>query len=131
MKTLLNLLHFGLVGAGIGSMMTIISMLALGTHTASVKEFALWITASVVMGIATMLMFTDKIKPPLATTLHFMICFTVVIVTAFLCSYIDAFSIALKRIVPMFIIIYVIVYVIIFMTAKMNEKSVNKALNNK
>ena len=131
MKSLLNILHFGIIGAGIGSVITTVSMFALGNQTASIKEFAFWILASMIMGIATRIMFTDKIKLPVATVLHFIICFAVVVITNFACGYIDSVSTVFKSIVPMFVAIYIIVYAIIFITEKSNEKAVNKALNSK
>ena len=131
MKTLLNILHSSIIGAGIGSVITTISMFVLGNQTASIKEFAFWILASMMMGIATRIMFTDKIKLPVATILHFLICFAIVVITNFTCGYIDSISTIFKLIVPMFIAIYILVYAIIFITAKSNEKAVNKALKNK
>ena len=131
MKTLLNILHFGIIGIGIGSVITTVSMFALGSQTASIKEFAFWILASMIMGIATKIMFTDKIKLPVATVVHFLICFTVTVIANFACGYIENVSTVFKLIVPMFIAIYILVYAVIFITAKSNEKAVNKALNNK
>lgn len=131
MKKLLNILHFSIIGAGIGSVFTTISMFVLGEQTARIKEFALWILASMIMGIATQIMFTDKIKLPVATILHFLICFAVVVITNFACGYIDSVSTVFKLIVPMFIAIYSLIYAVIFITAKSNEKAVNKALNSK
>lgn len=131
MKTLINILHFGIIGAGIGSVITTISMFALGNQTASIKEFAFWILASMIMGIASKIMFTDKIKLPVATILHFLICFAIVVITNIACGYIDSVSTVFKLIVPMFIAIYILVYAVMFITAKLNEKAVNKSLNSK
>lgn len=131
MKTLLNILHFGITGAGIGSVITTISMFALGNQTASIKEFAFWILASMIMGVATGIIFTERIKLLLATVLHFLICFAVVVITNFACGYIDNVSTVFKLIVPMFIAIYILIYAVIFIAAKSNEKAVNKALNSK
>ncbi|MCH5316540.1 MAG: DUF3021 domain-containing protein [Eubacterium sp.] len=131
MKTLINILHFGIIGAGIGSVITTISMSALGNQTASIKEFAFWTLASMIMGIATKIMFTDKIKLPVATILHFIICFSIVVITNIACGYIDSISTVFKLIVPMFIAIYILVYAVMFITAKLNEKAVNKSLDSK
>lgn len=131
MKTLLNILHFGIIGAGIGSIITTISMFALGHQIAPIKEFAFWILASLIMGIATKIMYTDKIKLPVATILHFFICFSVVVITNFACGYIDSVSTIFKLIVPLFIAIYILVYTAFFITAKLNEKVVNNSINSK
>ena len=131
MKTLINILHFGIIGAGIGSVITTISMSALGNQTASIKEFAFWTLASMIMVIATKIMFTDKIKLPAATILHFIICFSIVVITNIACGYIDSISTVFKLIVPMFIAIYILVYAVMFITAKLNEKAVNKSLDSK
>lgn len=51
MKKLLNILHFSIIGAGIGSVFTTISMFALGERMARIKEFAFWILASMIMAL--------------------------------------------------------------------------------
>ncbi len=129
MKTLRNILNFGIAGAGIGAVITTISMMLLGVKNCTVAEFAAWIVASIMIGIATMIMFSDKLKMPAATLLHFAVCLAIVTVTVCICGYINHFLTFLRMIVPMFLLIYAIVYAAFFATAKLNERAVNKALN--
>lgn len=129
MKTLQNILNFGITGAGIGAVITTVSMLILGVKNCSVAEFAAWIIASVMIGVATMIMFSDKLKMPVATFIHFVLCFAIVTATAYICGYVDNYMTFLRIIGPMFILIYAIVYAAVYFAAKLNERAVNKALN--
>lgn len=131
MKNLLNILHYGIIGIGIGAVCTTISLFAFGRQTAELKEFAIWLFASMIIGFATGIMFLDKVKLLVATIIHFFVCFATAITAAFLCGYGDSIFEIFKAVTPLFLGIYIVIYAIIFFATKANEKAVNKALNSK
>lgn len=131
MKTLRNLFGLGITGAGIGSVVTTISMAALGVENCSVAEFAIWIAASVLIGIATQIVFSDKLILPVATLIHLATCLAIVTATVYICGYVSSYMTFFKIILPMFILIYAVIYVAVFVNTKFNEKAVNKALQKK
>ena len=47
MKTFFHFLHFGLIGAGIGSIVTTLSLLLTGATGASMTELIVWLVTSV------------------------------------------------------------------------------------
>lgn len=131
MKTLLNLLHFGIVGAGIGSIITTLSLLVMGADKASVKELIAWVITSFLIGVITMIMYNEKISLIIATVIHFALSFMTVAVSCAVCGYGNGIIEVLQNMLPTFLIIYIVVYLVLFSVSKVNAKSVNKTLNNK
>ena len=130
MKTLMNILHFGIMGAGIGSIITTVSMLVMGAKEVSVKELAAWAVTSFLIGIITLIMYTDKLKLLAATAIHFVLTFATVAVSCTVCGYGSSIIETLKNMLPTFLIIYVIVYLAVFSASKANEKQINRALKD-
>ena len=109
MKTLLNILHFGIIGAGIGFIFTTLSLVIMKAENASVKELICWTVTSFLIGIITRIMYTERLKLLLATLIHFVLTFGVVTVTCTLCGYGESIIEVIKNMLPAFLIIYVIV----------------------
>ncbi len=131
MKTLLKILHFGIIGAGIGSFMTILSFASMGVKNASLKELITWAAASFLIGVITLIMYNDKIKLLVATAIHLALTFITVATSCIICGYGSSALDIIKNMLPSFIIIYIIVYLIVFFISKNNEKEINKALSDK
>ena len=131
MKKLINVLHFGIIGAGIGSIITTLSLLIMKAENASVKELIAWAVASFIIGIITTVMYTDRLNLLTATAIHFALTFATVAASCAVCGYGNSILETIKNMLPTFLIIYIIVYLIVFSVSKMNEKEINKALNNK
>lgn len=129
MRTLFHFLHFGLIGAGIGSVITTLSLLAMGADGASLPEIALWMITSFLIGIYTTLMYHEKLSLLAATAIHFVLTFGTVLGSCLLLSYGDGLGLTLRNMLPTFLVIYVVVYLIIYFTSKSNEKQINEALS--
>lgn len=56
MKTFFHFLNFGLIGAGIGSIVTTLSLLLTGATGASMTELTAWLVTSFLIGIYTTVM---------------------------------------------------------------------------
>lgn len=131
MKTFLNILSFSVTGIGIGCVITTLSMALLGAEGCSIKELAVWIAASAIMGAVTLIMFSNRLKFSAAAAIHCTVCFAAVTAAVFICGYTDNFLTFIKTAVPMFILIYAAIFLAIYLCAKANEKAVNKALREK
>lgn len=129
MKTFFHFLHFGLIGAGIGSIVTTLSLLLTGATGASMTELIVWLVTSFLIGIYTTVMYVDRLPLPGATAIHFALTFVTVAVSCVLCGYGGGFALV-KAMLPQFLIIYVVLYLIIFFSSKANEKAINESLNN-
>lgn len=131
MKKLLNILHFGIIGTGVGFFMTAMSVRFVGAEGCTVKEMLIWAVASFICGVITIIMFTDKLKLPVATLIHFICVFCAVLGANTACGYNNSIIDTLKNMLPTFLIIYFAVYLIVFFCAKSSANQINKVLNEK
>lgn len=129
MKTLNHILHFGFMGAGIGSLITTLMLFFMGAGGASIKELGVWLVTSFLIGIYTTLMYEDRLKLLVATAIHFVLTFVTVVLSGVICDYGNGLLAIIKNMLPTFLIIYVVVYLIIFFSSKANEKQINESLN--
>ncbi len=129
MKTVLHILHFGLMGAGIGSIITTLSLLIMGADGASLPEIAVWMGTSFLIGIYTTLMYHEKLPLLAATAIHFALTFLTVLASCLLLGYGDGLGLTLTNMLPTFLIIYVVVYLVIYFSSKANEKQINESLS--
>lgn len=129
MKTLFHYIHFGLMGAGIGSIVTTLSLLLTGATGASMTELVAWLITSFLIGIYTSAMYDDRLPLLGATAIHFVLTFVTVVGSCVLCGYDDGFLSIVKNMLPQFLIIYVVLYLIIFFSSKANEKAINESLS--
>ncbi len=129
MKTFFHFLHFGLTGAGIGSVVTTLFLLLAGSTGASMTELVAWLITSFLIGIYTTVMYADRLPLPGATAIHFALTFVTVAVSCYFCGYGDGPLNLVKTMLPQFLIIYVVLYLIIFFSSKANEKAINESLS--
>lgn len=131
MKKLFNILEFALVGAGIGSIITTICISIMAGSLCRTKDFAVWIAVSSIIGVATKLMYSDKMNLIISTIVHLCVSFISVISASYICGYGNTLVELIINILPVFLIIYFVIYLIIFVASKLNEKAVNTVLNDK
>lgn len=129
MKTLYHYIHFGLMGAGIGSIVTTLSLLLTGANGASMRELVVWLVTSFLIGIYTTVMYDERLPLPGATAIHFALTFVTVVGSCFFCGYGDGLLSIVKNMLPQFLIIYVVLYLVIFFSSKANEKAINESLS--
>lgn len=129
MKTLNHFLHFGFLGAGIGSLITTLMLLFMGAGSASIKELAVWLVTSFLIGIYTTIMYEDRLKLLTATAIHFVLTFITVVLSGVICDYGNGLLAIFRNMFPTFLIIYVVVYLAIFLSSKANEKEINESLS--
>ncbi len=127
----MKILHFGIIGTGIGFIMTTVSILSLRVGSLTVKEMGAWVIASFLMGVISLIMFTDKLSLPLATAIHFVLIFITVASTCAACGYGNGIGDLLIKMLPSFLITYVVIYLIVFAVSKANEREINRALSEK
>ena len=129
MKKLQSVFLFGIVGTGIGAIVTAISFYVNKVSNPSLKEIAVWLIASFLIGVITKIMFTEKLPLLALSAIHLVLTFGVVIATNLILGYVSSPVTVIKNVLPGFLIIYVIVYLIIFLSTKVNEREINKQLN--
>lgn len=131
MKKIFDIFHFGIIGTGIGAIITTVCLYFMAGEICKTKEFAVWITASAFIGMLTMLMYFDKLNLITATSIHFVFSFGIVFSAALICGYGGSIIEIIKNILPLFLIIYFVIYITILLISKSNEKKINNSLKEK
>lgn len=130
MKKILDLAHFAIIGTGIGAIITTICAFVLSGSTFKTKDLAIWLIASAIMGMLTMLIYSDKIHLAVATLIHSVCTFGIVLGSSAVCGYGESIGEIIKNILPIFFAVYIVIYFIFYLIAKINSKKINEALNN-
>lgn len=121
-----------IMGMGFGFPVTLLCMSLFGGYNAVIKEFLVWMVASVLYGLLATIM--DAIKKemalPVSFAIHFFGCVIITLGAAFLNGYISSIMDFLPIVIPT-IVIYVAICGIGFWLMKKNEREVNEILENR
>ncbi len=118
-------------GIGIGMPVTIICMLTLGGWNETIKEFLVWLAASALFGVLSILFKNSKMSLPIITAIH---CVGCLIITCSACAingYSDSFWSILISVLPVFAVVYAVIYIVTLLSAKAEAKKINEALKGK
>ncbi|MBO4338379.1 MAG: DUF3021 domain-containing protein [Clostridia bacterium] len=129
MKKLQSVFLFGIVGAGIGAFVTVLSLYVNKVYTPSLKEIAVWLVSSFIIGVISKIMFTEKLPLLALTAIHLVLTFATVLATNLILGYVSSPLEVVKNVLPGFLIIYAVVYLIVFLNTKINASRINKELN--
>ena len=121
-----------ITGMGFGFPITLLCMTLIGGYNAVVREFSVWMVASALYGVLSVVMDSKKFDMPMPISLglHFFGCVAITMGAALLCGYVSSVADVLPVLIPA-IVIYVAVCFICFLLMKQNEKIINKALEEK
>ena len=121
-----------LTGMGFGFPITLLCMILFGGYNPVLREFLIWMSASALYGLLSVVMNSKKFDMPLPLSigLHFVGIVGITLGAAALCGYLNGIVSALLILVPT-VVIYVVVYFVCFLLMKKEEKTINKALEDK
>lgn len=121
-----------LMGMGFGFPVTLLCMAAIGGYNEVIREFLVWLVASALYGILSIVLFNRKNDLPRAAVLglHILGCVLITGGAALINGYISKLGDVLPILIPA-IIIYAVVFGICYLTNKKAEKEINKALEEK
>lgn len=118
-----------ITGMGIGFPITLLCMTLLGGYNGLVQEFMIWMAASALYGLLTMVMGSKKLDMPLPVSIgcHFIGIAAITLGAALLCGYVSSFTDVLLVLIPM-VVIYIVVCFVMYLLMKRDEKQINQAL---
>ena len=121
-----------ITGMGFGFPITLLCMTLLGGYNQAVRELMIWMTASALYGLLSVVMDSTKFDMPLAVSigLHFLGIIAITAGAALLCGYVTGIADMLPVLIPT-VVIYVAVCGVCFWLMKKDEKKINKALQDK
>ncbi len=118
-------------GIGIGMPVTIICMLILGGWNETIKEFLVWLVASALFGVLSILFKNSRISLPIITAIHCVGCLIITCTACAINGYSDSFWSILISVLPVFVVVYAAIYITTLIAAKAEAKKINDALNSK
>ena len=121
-----------IIGMGFGFPITLLCMTLLGGYNAVIREIGIWLVASAMYGVLSVVMAgkDDTLPLPVSLGIHFFGCVAITLAAALLNGYIRSIADVLPVLIPA-VGIYIAVCLICFLLMKQNEKQVNKALEEK
>ncbi|MBE5769038.1 MAG: DUF3021 domain-containing protein [Clostridiales bacterium] len=121
-----------ITGMGFGFPVTLLCMSLFGGYNVIVQEFLVWMVASALYGLLSVILFDRKNDLPQMAVLglHFVGVTAITIAAALLNGYVSSFADVLPILIPTLVIYVVITGVCAFLNKK-TEKQINKALDEK
>ena len=120
-----------IVGMGFGFPATLLCMALIGGFNPMLKEFAVWMVASALYGLVSVLVFNSKkeMAMPLAMVLHCAGCLIITVAAVFVCGYAESILSFLLGVLPVFVIVYAVITGVSLLMMKIEEKRINEKLN--
>lgn len=121
-----------ITGMGFGFPITLLCMGLIGGYNEVIREFMIWMAASALYGLLSVIMDSTKLDMPMPISigLHFLGIMVITAGAALLCGYVSGIADILPVLIPT-IVIYVAVCGICFWLMKKDEKEINQALQDK
>lgn len=118
-------------GIGIGMPITILCMTLIGGWNPIIKEFLVWLVASALFGVLSIVFKIAKLSLPLTTLIHCAGCLGITCGACAINGYGDNFLSILSAVLPVFIGVYAVIYTTAFLSAKKEAKEITEALSHK
>ena len=121
-----------IIGMGFGFPITLLCMTLFGEYTVMVRDLLIWMVASALYGLLSVIMDSKKYDMPMPVSfgLHFLGIVVITMCATLLCGYITRIVDVLLILAPT-IVIYNVICFICFLLMKKDEKQINKALEEK
>lgn len=125
-------LTYFIVSVGIGAITTTIALFINYGMTDILKQITVWLTASAVIGIASLIYERASLSHFTATLIHASITVVVVLYSGWILGYGDgSLSLLIMRMLPSFIIIYTAIHLVLFLFHRAALSDLNHRLQKK
>ena len=124
-----NTLIACITGIGVGMPISILCIATLGGFDETVKEVLVWLVASALFGVLSLIFNSGKLNLILSTAIHCVGCLAVTCTACTINGYSDNFFDILVSVLPVFAIVYIVIYSAAMVSAKAEAKKINESLN--
>lgn len=118
-------------GIGIGMPITLLCMTLIGGYNGVIREFLVWLIASALFGVLSLVFQSSKINFIVATIIHCIGCLLVTCTSCAVIGYSDNFVSILLAVLPIFVVVYAVIYTVSIITMKKEAKKANEALKSR
>lgn len=124
-----NIILACITGIGIGMPVTILCMALIGGWSDAVKEVLVWLVASALFGVLSLIFNSGKLNLILSTAIHCVGCLAVTCTACTINGYSNNFFDMLLAVLPVFVVVYVVIYASALISAKKEAKKITESLN--
>lgn len=115
-------------GLAIGFVATAVSMTLVSGLNAMTEQILVWMAASALFGLVTLIFQNDRISLPVATLIHFAVCASVAIGAGALLGYADNLWDLIAGMAPVFLAIYLLISACFYLGIWLNAWAMNRKL---
>ena len=121
-----------IVAVGIGAIVITLALLASYGMTDILKQLTVWLIASAVIGVASLVYENTSLSHFTATLIHAPITAAVALCSGWILGYVDgSFSLLILRMLPTIIIIYAVIHLVLFLFRRAALSDLNHRLQEK
>lgn len=114
-NNLFNVLMYTAVGIAIGAVVCTLSLLAVHGMTDVLRELTVWLIASAVLGLVSMVYESEHFTDLTATLIHAPVTLAVALIAGWILDYGDgSILLLLTRMVPAIIVLYALIHLFLF-----------------
>ena len=124
-----NTLMACITGIGVGMPISILCISTLGGFDETVKEVLVWLVASALFGLLSLIFNSGKLNLILSTAIHCVGCLAVTCGACTINGYSNNFFEILVSVLPVFAIVYIVIYSAAMISAKAEAKKINESLS--
>lgn len=124
-----NIILACITGIGIGMPVTVLCMALIGGWNDAVKEILVWLVASALFGVLSLIFNSGKLNLILSTAIHCVGCLAVTCAACTINGYSDNFFDILLAVLPVFAVVYIVIYSTAMISAKKEAKKITESLN--
>lgn len=123
-----KVLDYVRTGLAFGFVVTTICLWTMNGMDDTLRQVAGWLAASVVYGLACLLFEAQALSLPVATLLHFAVCFGVTLTMGWLQGYAESLTRLLWEVGPVFVGIYAVIYIVCMVMGCRQAKKLSEKL---
>lgn len=132
MSKLQMTLSYMIVAVGIGSIVITLSLLLTFGLTDVLKQLVVWLIASAIIGIISMVYECDRLTYLTATLIHAPVTCLVALCCGWILDYSDgSLFLLISRMLPVIVVLYAAMHLILFLFRRANVSDINTRLQKK
>lgn len=128
-NTVQTALAYAVIGTGIGAVVCTISLLVSCGMTDILKQISVWLIASAVIGLVSLVYESENLTDITATLIHAPVTLLVALICGWILDYGDgSFALLVMRMLPVIVIMYAAIHLILFLLRRSAARALNDHL---
>ncbi|MGN1014483.1 MAG: DUF3021 family protein [Butyricicoccus sp.] len=131
-KAIQNAIVYAIFASGLGAIIYSVALVLRESVTEESKGVLVWVAASAVIGLISLLYECESLTDLQATLIHAPLTFLTALIAGSILNYGEgSVMLLLARMLPVIVVVYVFVHLLMFLLRRQSVKSVNNKLSGK